>query len=329
MNADAPPPYDVARWLYRIDANYTWTSPFRQESDYAFFDAKGRLRLLIERNGAITVTRGYTWNGCSPKFFVLDLLFGTPEGVVNARTGYRKTYFASMVHDALYQFLKDGLPLKRVQADHCFLFLMRESSFRLAPLYWLFVRAFGGLVQLATRRYRHWDGKAITLGAEVPAPPPQPAVPGPGGATRGMSAALHATAARAPGADPVEIASIDHLVLYCADVDATIAFYVRVLGMDAMTFGGNRHALTFGTQKINLHRSGSEFVPHAINPARGAADFCLLTTVPLDDVIAHFRTLNVPIVEGPVAKTGATGPLRSVYVRDPDGNLVEIANQVG
>jgi catechol 2,3-dioxygenase-like lactoylglutathione lyase family enzyme len=144
-----------------------------------------------------------------------------------------------------------------------------------------------------------------------------------------MSAALHATAARAPGTGAISIASLDHLVLYCADVDATIAFYVRVLGMDAMTFGGNRHALTFGTQKINLHRSGSEFVPHAINPARGAADFCLLTTVPLDDVIAHFRTLNVPIVEGPVAKTGATGPLRSVYVRDPDGNLVEIANQVG
>ncbi|MFI4924217.1 MAG: hypothetical protein ACHQJ7_03635 [Vicinamibacteria bacterium] len=153
MSADGPS-HDVARWLYRIGANYTWTSPFRQQSDYAFFDAKGRLRLLIERNGAITVTRGYTWNGCSPKFFVLDLLFGTPEGVVNARTGQRKTYYASMVHDALYQFLADGLPLTRVQADHCFLFLMRESSFRLASLYWLFVRAFGGLMHFATRRYR-------------------------------------------------------------------------------------------------------------------------------------------------------------------------------
>ena len=119
------PSHDVARWLYRIDA-YTWTAPFRQESDYAFFDAKGRLRLLIERNGAITVTRGYTWNGCSPKFFVLDLLFGTPEGVVDARTAQRKTYYASMVHDALYQFLADGLPLTRVQADRCFLSLMGE-----------------------------------------------------------------------------------------------------------------------------------------------------------------------------------------------------------
>jgi catechol 2,3-dioxygenase-like lactoylglutathione lyase family enzyme len=310
------PSHDVARWLYRIDANYTWTSPFRQESDFAFFDAKGRLRLLIERNGAITVMRGYTWNGCSPKFFVLDLLFGTPEGVVNARTGHRKTYYASMVHDALYQFLADDLPLTRVQADHCFLFLLRESSFRLAPLYWLFVRAFGGLVHFATRRYRHWDGTAKMMGPEVNAPPPAPAVPQPAGVMR------------APATGAVGIASLDHLVLYCADVDATIAFYVRALGMDAVTFGGGRRALTFGAQKINLHQSGSEFVPHARTPARGAGDFCLLTKVPLDDVIAHLDALNVAIVEGPVAKTGAVGPLRSVYVRDPDGNLVEISNQV-
>ena len=318
---------DVARWLYRIDANYTWTSPFKQDGDYAFFDAKGRLRLLVERNGAITVTRGYTWNGCSPKFFVLDLLFGTPEGVVNARTAQRKTYYASMVHDALYQFLGDGLPMTRAQCDLCFLFLMRESSFRLAPLYWLFVRAFGGLVQFATARYRHWDGTAVRMGEEIEPPPVRPA--GPAGATRGMSAALHATAARAPGTGAIEIASIDHIVLYCADVDATIAFYVRALGMDAVTFGGGRRALAFGAQKINLHRSGSEYVPHAKNPARGAGDFCLLTSVPLDDVIAHLAALGVPIVEGPVAKTGAQGPLRSVYVRDPDGNLVEIANRGG
>ena len=118
-------------------------------------------------------------------------------------------------------------------------------------------------------------------------------------------------------------------MLYCADVDATIAFYVRALGMDAVTFGGGRRALAFGGQKINLHPSGSEYVPHARNPARGAGDFCLLTDVPLDDVIAHFAALGIPIVDGPVPKTGARGPLRSVYVRDPDGNLVEVANQVG
>ena len=319
MSAGGPPGRDVARWLYRIEAGYTWTSPFKQDADYAFFDAKGRLRLLVERNGAITVTRGYTWNGCSPKFFVLDLLFGTPEGVVNARTAQRKTYYASMVHDALYQFLADGLPLTRVQADRCFLALMRESAFLLAPVYWLFVRTFGGLVHFATRRYRDWDGKGVRIGDEVPAPPPDAGMPPPG----------VATLARAPASGPVAIASLDHLVLYCADVDATIAFYVRALGMDAVSFGGGRRALAFGAQKINLHASGREYVPHAGNPARGAGDFCLLTSVPLDEVIAHFGALGIPIVEGPVAKTGAVGPLRSVYVRDPDGNLVEVANQVG
>ena len=312
---------DAARWLYRIAANETWTSPFKQDADYAFFDARGRLRLLIERNGAITVTRGYTWNGCSPKVRVLDLLFGTPEGVVNARTGQRKTYYASMVHDALYQFLADGLPLTRAQADLCFLFLMRESSFLLAPLYWAFVRVFGGLVHFATRRSRDWNGTAIRLGDDIAAPPPA------AGAVAAMPAALHGSFPRTPG--DIHVASLDHLVLYCADVDATIAFYVRALGMDAIAFGGGRRALTFGMQKINLHQSGSEFVPHAANPARGAGDFCLLTTVPLDDVIAHLNARGVPIVEGPVAKTGAVRPLRSVYVRDPDGNLVEIANEVG
>lgn len=317
---------DVAKWLYRIDANYTWTSPYGQDADYAFFDGRGRLRLLIERNGAITVTHGYTWNGCSPKLRVLDLLFGTPEGVVNARTGQRKTYFASLVHDALYQFLADDLPLTRAQADRCFLLLMRESAFLLAPLYWAFVRVFGGIVHFATRRWRDWDGTRMRLGDEVPAPPPVP--PGPSGATTGMSAALHATAARAPSGSAVRIDALDHVVLTVADLDAAIDFYVRVLGMDAITFGGGRRALTFGRQKLNLHLAGSEFVPHARAPVPGSADYCLLTTVPLDEVIAHLNAQGVPIEEGPVAKTGAMSPLRSVYVRDPDGNLVEISNEV-
>ncbi|MEO8487846.1 MAG: VOC family protein [Betaproteobacteria bacterium] len=125
----------------------------------------------------------------------------------------------------------------------------------------------------------------------------------------------------------MRIGALDHLVLTVADLDATIAFYVRVLGMDALTFGGGRRALAFGAQKINLHLVGSEFVPHANAPTRGSADFCLLTGVPLDQVIAHLNALDVPIVEGPVAKAGAVRPLRSVYVRDPDGNLVEISNQ--
>ena len=126
----------------------------------------------------------------------------------------------------------------------------------------------------------------------------------------------------------MKIDSIDHFVLYVADVDATIAFYERALGMQAVTFAGGRRALGFGSQKINLHPSGREYVPHARHPARGAGDFCLLTDVPLDDVIAHLRDAGVAIEEGPVPKTGATGPLRSVYFRDPDGNLVEVSNRV-
>ena len=314
---------DVAKWLYRLEASYAWTSPFPLDADYAFADSQGKVRLILERNGAITVTRGYAWNGCSPKFRALDLLFGTPEGVVNARTGQRKTYFASLVHDALYQFRADGLPLSRAQCDHCFLFLMRESGFVLAPLYWLAVRAFGGLVHAATRGYRHWRGTALRITPEMAPPPPAAEA---AGRTSGMSAALHATAARAPS-PAMRVASVDHFVLYVADVDATIAFYERALGMQSVTFAGGRRALGFGSQKINLHPAGREYVPHAVNPARGAGDFCLLTEVPLDDVISHLGAAGVAIEEGPVMKTGATGPIRSVYFRDPDGNLVEVSNR--
>ncbi|MCC6380077.1 MAG: VOC family protein [Burkholderiales bacterium] len=127
----------------------------------------------------------------------------------------------------------------------------------------------------------------------------------------------------------MEVASVDHFVLTVGDVDATVAFYQRALGMRAVTFAGGRRALGFGAQKINLHPAGREFAPHARNPARGAGDFCLLTDVPLDAVAAHLRETGVTIEEGPVARTGATGPIRSVYFRDPDGNLVEVSNRVG
>lgn len=323
---------DVAKWLYRLSANYEWTSPFALDADYAFADSAGRVRLVLERNGAITVTRGYTWNGCSPKVSAFDLLIGTPEGVVNARTGQRKTYFASLVHDALYQFLADGLPLTRRQADIVFLHLMRESGFRLAPIYWLFVRALGGLVHAATRRTRRWRGTATRVDAGTWPPPAPPAAhdaaSAAAGATRGMSAALYAYAARPPAISAMRLATLDHLVLTVADVDATVAFYVRVLGMDEVTFGAGRRALAFGAQKINLHAAGREFEPHAAAPTRGSADLCFLTDVPLDEVIAHLRACGVAIEEGPVMRTGATGPIRSVYLLDPDGNLIEVSNRV-
>ena len=92
-------------------------------------------------------------------------------------------------------------------------------------------------------------------------------------------------------------------------------------------FGGGRLAFKFGTQKFNVHVKGKEFLPHASGPAPGALDFCLIAAIPLDAVIARLGELGVPILEGPVAKTGATFALRSVYVRDPDGNLVEISER--
>ena len=122
---------------------------------------------------------------------------------------------------------------------------------------------------------------------------------------------------------------LDHLVITTAHLDRCIEFYTGVLGMKLEEFAGGRLALKFGEQKFNLHVKGREFEPKATVPVPGALDFCLIAAVPLDQVIARFRELGVPIVEGPVAKTGAAYPLRSVYVRDPDGNLVEISERAG
>jgi len=118
----------------------------------------------------------------------------------------------------------------------------------------------------------------------------------------------------------------DHLVLTVADVEATAAFYTRVLGMQPETFGNGRRALRFGAQKINLHEAGREIAPHAARPTRGSADLCLVTATPLTAAIAHVRACGVTIEEGPVPRTGATGPIESFYFRDPDGNLLEVAN---
>jgi catechol 2,3-dioxygenase-like lactoylglutathione lyase family enzyme len=125
----------------------------------------------------------------------------------------------------------------------------------------------------------------------------------------------------------MRVRSLDHIVLTCADPEATVAFYERV-GMVREEFAGGRLALRFGDQKLNLHQAGAEFQPHAALPRPGTGDFCLLIEGSLDDAIAHLATEGIPIELGPVDRTGALGPLRSVYVRDPDGNLVEFAEQV-
>ncbi|MBB6340733.1 catechol 2,3-dioxygenase-like lactoylglutathione lyase family enzyme [Pseudomonas fluvialis] len=124
----------------------------------------------------------------------------------------------------------------------------------------------------------------------------------------------------------MRVERLDHLVLTVADIDASCAFYQRVLGMQVVTFGQGRQALAFGQQKINLHRHGAEFEPKALRPTPGSADLCLIVSTPLVEVIAHLQRCDVAIEEGPVPRTGATGALLSVYIRDPDRNLIEIAN---
>ena len=126
----------------------------------------------------------------------------------------------------------------------------------------------------------------------------------------------------------MRIDHLDHLVLTVADIDATVAFYTRVLGMEAVEFGGGRRALAFGPSKINLHEAGREFEPKAERPTPGSADLCLITLDPIEQVRRELAEAGVAVEEGPVGRTGARGPLLSVYLRDPAGNLVEISNEV-
>ncbi len=120
---------------------------------------------------------------------------------------------------------------------------------------------------------------------------------------------------------------LDHLVLTTTDEQACIHFYVEVLGMKLESFGEGRKAFRFGNQKINLHVKGREYEPKAHLPVPGALDLCFIASRPLDEIIARLNALRVPIVEGPVRRTGAVHPLRSIYLRDPDLNLIEISER--
>lgn len=126
----------------------------------------------------------------------------------------------------------------------------------------------------------------------------------------------------------MEIERIDHLVLTVRDVDRTIRFYTEILGMKAVTFGNNRKALMFGKQKINLHQYGNEFEPKAKHPVPGSADLCFVTKTPLHEVQSILLSKGIPIEEGPVHRTGALGKLTSLYIRDPDENLIELSHYV-
>ncbi|MDO6386412.1 VOC family protein [Uliginosibacterium sp. 31-12] len=118
---------------------------------------------------------------------------------------------------------------------------------------------------------------------------------------------------------------LDHLVLTSTNLEATVRFYTGLLGMRLEQFGNGRHALKFGNQKINLHVRGSEFEPRAHLPVPGALDLCFIAAIPLDEVIARITQAGGTIIEGPVPRTGATHKLRSIYLRDPDLNLIEIS----
>ena len=126
------------------------------------------------------------------------------------------------------------------------------------------------------------------------------------------------------------ISALDHLVLTVANIAQTVAFYHDVLGMQALQFsiadGSKRWALVFGAQKINLHLAGAAFAPHAVSPSSGSADLCFLSPTPLATWQAHLATHSVDVIDGPVARSGALGPIQSLYIRDLDGNLLEISN---
>lgn len=124
----------------------------------------------------------------------------------------------------------------------------------------------------------------------------------------------------------MRIDRIDHIVITAHDVERTLDFYAKVMGMEPITFAGGRRGLAFGRQKINLHQAGREFEPKALKPVPGSIDLCFITETPLAEVVTHLESHGVAIAQGPVEKAGALGPMMSVYFRDPDGNLIEVSN---
>ncbi|MBN5016805.1 VOC family protein [Stenotrophomonas maltophilia] len=127
----------------------------------------------------------------------------------------------------------------------------------------------------------------------------------------------------------IHLERLDHLVLTVADIERSCDFYQRVLGMQVVRFGAGRTALQFGQQKINLHPASAPLQPHALRPTPGSADLCLVTHTAMVDVLAHLQAQAIAVEEGPATRTGALGPIESVYFRDPDGNLIEVSRYPG
>jgi len=126
----------------------------------------------------------------------------------------------------------------------------------------------------------------------------------------------------------MELSKLDHIVLTVSNIEKTIFFYVSVMGMKKEVFGQGRVALKYGDQKINLHEFGNEFEPKANKPTPGSADLCFITKTPLNEAMSHVMSCGVEIIEGPVERTGAKGLILSFYFRDPDNNLIEVANEI-
>ncbi|EJB8537318.1 VOC family protein [Acinetobacter baumannii] len=126
----------------------------------------------------------------------------------------------------------------------------------------------------------------------------------------------------------MKISHLAHLVLTVSNIESTCHFYQTVLGFEVITFKGDRKALKFGNQKINLHQQGNGFEPKALQPTPGSADLCFISDTPILEVVAHLNQLNIQIEEGPIERTGAMHPILSVYIRDPDQNLIEISNNI-
>ena len=126
----------------------------------------------------------------------------------------------------------------------------------------------------------------------------------------------------------MKVKELDHFVLTANDIEDSIQFFTTVLGMELVSFEDGRNSLIFGKQKINLHQAGKEILPHAKHPLPGSADLCFVTDTSMEQILEHLNTCGITILEGPVKRIGATGPLQSIYIQDPDGNLIEISNQL-
>jgi hypothetical protein len=157
----------AVRWVFVLDADYVYNIRAYLPGDWnlgcAFLDRTGRKRLEILPNGDARVLAGYAWDGCTPKFSLFDIVIGIPDGIPNEATKKPKAYYASLLHDALYQFLDAGLPLSRAQVDRVFLEILARDRFAPRPIYYFAVRAFGGVFRLFTRWKRSYAGRRIAL----------------------------------------------------------------------------------------------------------------------------------------------------------------------